>query len=599
MRYIQRNIPSPAKIYSFTLKNFVGGLNNRDQDPDENQCTDVLNMSFMADGVMEKRKGTTAFDSGVMDSPIVFIDEYRPSNPDAPDDGDQLIRATRKEIRFDANLVRTFPKEGYVSGINHEGKYIFADGSGLFSYGRFTDRPGTHVKIVGTQISDFVLMEIVSPPSGFTPLAKPEKTGVRVLDFTNRKVWYEPCAYEIEDTFKEGNVVPKNPRFIVAKEGRIYVAGDDKDNDTVAISDTGNPYYFPAVLPLQLPPNSDRIAGLAVYNNAVVVGRRLDIHAIIGDTNRTDSGLPVFQLKRINSHFGFASHRSVVNAHNYLFFLGSDSNFYALRNLEYNTDNISTQIISKTLNIHGFPIDVTKDNIWHSSGVFFNDCYYCSVGDKILIYHYLHQAWTMYDQIEATSFHVLFNTLLMGAKSGKILMHGTDYLDEGRPYRAMWRTKWLDMGDSNSLKMFRDFFIVSRSTKDYTSTVNIKFEVDYQDIDRNVDIETIFSVYGASKWGDYYTNREVNASLPFQIFRRGRTIRVTFWNTEHATHEVETFSDLEAIPNPTRGIIAHVKDSGKYYILGDIEWREWLPEEYNQGMCLLQLSGEYEFKWKR
>lgn len=599
MRYIQNNIPNPNKVYSFALNNFVGGLNNKEQQPNENQCTSVMNMAFMPDGVMEKRRGTVPFDSKVLDKPVVWVDEFMPSNPDAPDDVNQLVRASKKEIWFDANLVRTFPEEKRVHGINHKGKYFFVDGSGLFAYGRFTDKAGTYVRIVGTATTNFILMEIVSPPEGFTPLDTSHKKGVTVLDYTNRKVWYEPCQNEIKDTFKEGNVVPKKPRFIVAREGRIYVAGDDKDNDTVAISDTGNPYYFPAVLPLQLPPNSDRIAGLAVYNDAVVVGRRLDIHAIIGDTNRTDAGLPIFKLKKLNAHFGFASQDSVVQAHNYLFFLGSDSNFYVLRNLEYSTDVLSTQIISQTVNIHGDPINVQKDDIWNSSATFYNDCYYVSVGDKILVYHYLHRAWTVYDQIGATCFYVLFNTLLFGAKNGKILMPSNDYLDEGKPYKALWRTKWLDMGDPNALKFFRDFFIVSRATKEYTSTVNMKFEVDYQDVDKEVDVMTAYSIYGKSVWGDYYINRDINTSRPFQIFRRGRTIRITFWNSETVSREVATVADLEAINPLVMGMIVRVTADNKYYILEPDGWRIWDSAEFNQGMCLLQLSGEYEFKWKR
>lgn len=599
MRYIQRNIPNPSKVYSFALTNFIGGLNNKDYQPNENECTSVMNMAFMDDGIMEKRRGVTYFDSMTLPDPIVWIDEFMPSNPDAPNDVNQLIRATKKAIYFDANLVRSIPNNKRVHGVNHEGKYFFVDGSGLFAYGRFTDKAGDFVRIVGTATTNFILMEIVSPPSGFTPKPKPAKEGVTVLDYTNRKVWYEPCEYEIEDTYKEGNVVPKNPRFIVQREGRIYIAGDDKDNDTVAISDTGNPYYFPAVLPLQLPPNSDRVAGLAVYNDAVVVGRRLDIHAIIGDTNRTDAGLPVFQLKKLNAHFGFASQDSVVQAHNYLFFLGSDSNFYVLRNLEYSSDVLSTQMISQTVNIHADPISVLKDEIWESSGGFFNDCYYVSVGNKILVYHYLHRAWTVYDNIDASCFYVLFNALLFGGKNGRILMRGNDYLDLGKPFKSWWRTKWLDMGDPNAFKMFKDFFIVSRGTTDYISTVNLKFEVDYQDVDAEVDISTNFSIYGKAVWGDYFINRPVNTSRPFQIYRRGRTIRITFWNSETVSINVATKADLYKIAKPQIGMVAYVTDESKYYILEGLDWRIWEESEFNQGMCLLQLSGEYEFKWKR
>lgn len=590
--YYQRNIPSPARIYSFTLQNFVGGLNNRDQLPLENQATDVMNMSFTQDGVMEKRKGTKFFDSLNLGEPITWIDEFKPHKED-----NVMVRATRTKVYIGDALIRNVT--GQIHGINHMGKYMFCDGKGLWAYGRFDETAGTYVRIEGTQTTNYVLMEIVSPPEGFTPLGDEHKEGVRVLDFTNRKVWYEPCNQEIKDTFKQGNVVPKDPRFIVAREGRLYLAGSDEDDDNVFISDTGNPYYFPASLPMQLPPNSDRIAGLAVYNDAIVVGRRLDIHAIIGDTNRTDMGLQVFTLEKLNSHFGFASQRSVRNAHNYLFFLGSDSQFYILKSLDLYSDKLSTQVISKTVNIHGAPISVQKDDIWNASSCFHDDNYYTAVGDKIMVYNYLHQAWTVFDQINATSMYVLFDTLMMGDKNGRTLVHSEDFLDTGKPFMGYWRSRWFDMGDANSFKMFRDFFITSRSKKEYVSNVNLKFEVDYNDVDRSVDVSTNFSIYGKTRWGERYINREISTSLPFMIYRRGRQIRITFSNGEWINKEVANVSDLENILGIYDGMLIKVLADGKIYVNDEGAWRIAEEGEYNQGMCVLQLNGEYETKWKR
>lgn len=592
MAYIQRNIPSPNKLYSFTLDNFVGGLNNRDQLPEENQCTDVMNMAFTADGVMEKRHGTKEFDSLKLDGPITWIDEFKPHK-----ESNVLIRATETKVYIGNTLLRTNAKQ--MHGLNHDGKYFFCDGSGLYVYGRFDQEESTYVKIIGTKTENYVLMEVVSPPTSYTPLDNTHTEGVRKVDYTNRKVWYEPCKNEVEDTFKEGNVVPTKPRFITSREGRLFIAGSDDDDDTVFISDTGNPYYFPAVLTMQLPPNSDRISGVAVYNDAVIVGRRMDIHAITGDTNRTDAGLPVFRLRRLNSHFGFASQRAVVNAHNYLFFLGTDSQFYAMRHTDTSTDVLNTQVISKDLDIHGSPVSVKKDDIWAASGVFFEDCYYVSVGDKVLVYNYLHQAWTVYNQIEARSFYVLFDILLMGDKHGKIVMESEDYLDSGKPFEAYWQTKFLTMNDPHTQKMFRDFFIVSRSREKIASNIHLKFEIDYADVKTDVSVQTNFSIWGKSQWGDMFISREINTSLPFSIYRRGRQVRIRFSNGYPLKGEVKTLTDLHSYITTQKYIVMKVTDENKYYILDDSGWRIWEKHEYDQPMCVLQINGEYEFKWKR
>lgn len=591
MAYYQRNIPNPAKIHSFTLSNFIGGLNNRDQLPQENECTDVMNMSFTQDGLMEKRRGVTYFDDVELSGEIIFIDEYKPHNEESI-----LLRATNTEMYIGSALLRTV--NGQVNGVNHQGKYFFCDGSGLFSYGRFDDEASTYVEIIGTQVLDYVLMQVVSPPETYTPLDNTHTKGKMVYDFDNRKVWYEPCENELTDTFKQGNVVPNKPRFIVQREGRLYLAGSDDDDDNVFITDTGNPYYFPASLPIQLPPNSDRISGLAIYQDAVVIGRRLDMHVIVGDTNRTDVGLPLFRLSKLNSHFGFASQKSVVNAHNYLFFLGTDSQFYILRTIE-ETGEFATQVTSKTVDIHAHPINVSKEDIWYANATFFNDHYYVSIGDKILIYNYLHRAWTVYNHIGATSFYPLFNTLLIGINSGRIVMPSDDYLDLGKPYKAYWRSRWFDNGEATSYKMYRDFFVVTRSSRDYISNVNLLFEVDYHDTTNNFSVFNSFSIYGRTRWGDRYINREINTSLPFQVFRRGRQVRITFWNGEHIHSEVDTLEDLSSIEGIYDGMIVKVISEDKIYTHKGNEWFELVEEEYNQGMCVLQLNGEFEYKWKR
>lgn len=591
MRYINRAIPSPNKVLSFSLNNFVGGLNNRDQVPSENEATDVMNMAFTQDGLIEKRNGTNPYDDLQLEKPITFIDQFKP-HKEAP----VLLRATESEVYLNDVLLRV--NEGQMYGLNYEGRYFFCDSSGLYVYGRFEQEAGTYIKIKGTQTTDYVLMKVSNPPETFTALDKTHTEGVLNIDFDARTVWYEPCQNEIEDTFKGANVLPENPRFIVNREGRLYLAGSDDNDDTIYITDSGNPFYFPVVLSLQLPPNSDRITGLCIYNDSLVVGRRMDIHVITGDTNRTDTGLPVYEVNRLSTHTGVANQRTMINAHDYLFFLGTDSQFYAIRNTEMISDVLATQVISKTVDIHSKPISVKKEDIWASSGYFFKDCYYIAIGDKVLVYNYKHRAWTVYNHINVTSFYSVIDILFMGTENGKIVVPSDDYLDSGFPFQAYWRSKWFDMDNPNAYKMFRDFFLVSKSSQEYVSRVNVLFEVDYEDAKDVANIVSQYSVYGKSVWGDIYVNRDINMSLPFFVFKRGRQIRISFSNGWDVIEEVETLAQAP-VANIRDGAVIYVKGEEKFYILEEAKWRIYEEEEYNQGMCVVQISGEYEVKWKR
>src|SRR5690606_32990345 len=193
---------------------------------------------------------------------------------------------------------------GNISGRNYMGMYYFADGANLFTYGKFPQASSTNIRIEGTPNAFYNVMKLVNPPVGFTPLASPAVRGVWVYDYINWKTWYEPCENEMDDTYKGANVVPTNPQFVEVHGDRIYISGSKDDDDNVFISDVGNGLYFPVFLPIQLPPNSDKINGMIVFHDSVVVGRSNDIHVIYGNTNRTDLSATLFRLKRINTHTG-------------------------------------------------------------------------------------------------------------------------------------------------------------------------------------------------------------------------------------------------------------------------------------------------------
>lgn len=592
MAYIQRKTPPPNKVHTFSLTNFVGGLNNRSEVLQPNQCSDVLNMIFADDTVMEKRRGSTIVDTLTLNGELTFIDEYKPYN-----DTDVLIRATKTEIYVGNMKVANI--NGQITGVNFAGKYFFADGEKFYVWGKFPQTSTTYEEVIGTPDANYLLMEVVNPPQGFTPLGTEHTRGKVKYDYTNRKVWYEPCQNEIEDPYKKSNVLPQNPRYIIVHNGRLFISGSKKDNDNVFISDLNNPYYFPVSLPMQLPPNSDKVVGLHVYDNSVVVGREEDIYVITGMTNRTDMGVPVFRLQKVNTHTGFANHYAVNVAHNYLFFMGSDGNAYALASVQGNERALASSILSRTVDFFRPPVNLTKQDIYEASSIFFDDKWYITMKDKIMIYSYRHQAWTMYNNLHARSFYKFNNILFWGNKDGQLCMPSEDYLDQGKPYEAYWTSKNFDMDDANAYKQFREFFIIAHTYENVTSDIRLTFDVDYVDIKSKVLIKNEVSVWGRARWGDRFIARNINASLPFTIGRRGRSIRFTFRNGYFPSTPVQTFSELQGYLGKKEGTLVYVQDEGKYYLFEDGVWTPKTIDELNQGMKIYQVNGDYEYRGKR
>lgn len=591
MAYIQKTTPPPNHVMDFSLRSFVGGLNNRSEQLEVNQASDVLNMIFDDDTVMTKRKGQTYYDSVLFSKPVIFMDEYRPYA-----DENVLIRATESEMYIEDKKLTNI--SGAPSGINHSGRYFFTDGAKLWVYGKFSQTTSTYRKVIGTPVNDYILVEVIDPPADHPKLDKTHVQGVLNIDYTKFEVYYEPCMFEFEDSYKGPNKLPENPKYIVSHNSRIFISGCDKDDDNVFISNIQNPFYFPVSLPIQLPPNSDRVVGLHVYDNSVLVGRHDDLYAIFGNTNRPDLGVDVFQLHKINAHTGFMNHNAINIAHNYLFYFGNDGNAYVLSTTKADEKNLSTSILSKQLDIKKTPINLTLNDLKNASSVFYKDNWYVTIKDKVLVYSYRHKAWTMFNNFNGTSLYVKSDVMLCGRADGRTSHPATDYLDFDKPFEAFWASKRFDMDEANAFKQFREFYIVAHTFDSFKSDINVTFEIDYVDIKDRYTVSNQISIYGKTRWGERFINRNIVESLPFVVGRRGRSIRFKFSNGHFPDPSVDTLADLEH-HRKGEGILVYVNAEKSYYLYTDLQWIKRELIDLNQTMKIYQVNGNYELRGKR
>jgi hypothetical protein len=378
------------------------------------------------------------------------------------------------------------------------------------------------------------------------------------------------------------------------------MSGADKDNDNVYITQVQNPFYFPTSLPINVPPNSDKVVGLYVYDDSVIVGRYNDLHAIIGSTNNPELGVEVFRLKRINSHTGFASNGAVNIAHNYLFFLGSDGNAYALSTTRGDDKTLVTSILNNTIDVFKEPIGITQDDLYYSSSIFVNDEWLINIADKVLVYSYRHKAWTMYCNLNAKCFYNKSNEVMWGRPDGKVAVFDKDnFLDVGAPYEAHWHSKVFDMDNPSFFKQFREFYVVAHTFAEFLSDVSLVFEIDYIDVKDRVTVSNQMSVWGRAKWGYRFITRNIVESLPFTLGRRGRTLRFKVTNGYNVLADVDTYNDLDTVVGRYDGCVVHTLDTNKYYLLTNNTWVELTLEMMNQRMKVYQLNGDFELRGKR
>jgi len=600
MAYIQKTTPPPNKVLNFSLKDFSGGLNNASDQLKPNEASSLLNMAFVDESLMEKRKGQDYYDELIIldnattpaPDDILFIDEYKPY-----DGTNELLRSSALKVYLGTTKIADVL--GKISGINYNGKYIFADGTNLYVYGKFPQTETTYEKITGTAVATPVLMKIVSPASDYTPLDTTHTQGITRYNYTNSEVSYEPCQNEVTDTYLGANVIPEGIKYIISHNGRLYMSGANKDNDNVYITDVQNPYYCATALPLQLPPNSDMVVGMHIFGDSVIVGRNNDLYAISGETNNPDLGMDMFKLKRLNTHTGFANHSAIDIVNNYLFFLGHDGNVYALSSVKYDEKTLLTVNISKQLDLYKDPINLTKTDIANACSVFFKDEWYLSIKDKILIYSYKNKAWTLWNNFNATSFYILENELIWGNDVGCVCKFGTKYLDFELPYQSYWYSKYFDMDDPISFKQFREFFIVAHTFDDVKSDINLWVEIDYADVTDTYYVKSQKTVWGEAVWGDRFIDRNIVASLPLAIYKRGRVLRFKISNGYFLQTTVNTIADLSTVPNKKQGLLVKVLEDNNYYLYFDYNWKIVTEPDLNQRFKIYQINCDYEMRGKR
>ena len=125
------------------------------------------------------------------------------------------------------------------------------------------------------------------------------------------------------------------------------------------------------------------------------------------------------------------------------------------------------------------------------------------------------------------------------------------------------------------------------------------FEIDYMVVKENFVIKNQKSIWGKSRFGDRFINNNVNASLPFSIGRRGRTIRFTFRNGFEIGTPVSTVDELDVYLGKKEGLLVKVTSTNQYFSFTNGAWVEQAMENLNQAMRIYSVSGDYELRGKR
>jgi len=508
----------PTKTSPFSFYDFSGGLNNRTEIRD-NQARALLNMAFASDLKVEKRPGVYPALSSVIASSndIVYIDEFKPYTG-----ANQRVYVTSDNIKIG---IHSLGIPNVKMGITFLNQYFFVDGSDIWVF------DGTYAR------------KMVDPPDGFTPAPSPATVGVWKNDdvITPKQRWYEPCQFEIDSDSFGANLIPKKPSIINGKNGRVFISGCEDDPNNVYISDVRNGFYYPVTLPLQPTPNGEKVTALYEFMDVMVVGRTESISAIYGNTNISGTGESLFTVKNIQSHSGIMSQKSIVRMHNELVFMGSDNTIYRMITPLTDVRYITTKRLSEDIELTLPPLNLTRAQCEASNMLFHDNLLYCSIGGLLMVYSYTERGFTVYNRVVPTAMYNDNGTMIMA------LPTSPGYIYQWRPFgqleryrdtigtsdyeiSAYWTSKRFNFGSATYFKQFRELFAVISTYVKYDSNLKINFEIDFIDVDSLIEVKDKVAVWGRAKFGDRFLNKDIAASIPTQIGRRGRFLAFTIAN---------------------------------------------------------------------
>jgi hypothetical protein len=294
------------------------------------------------------------------------------------------------------------------------------------------------------------------------------------------------------------------------------------------------------------PGDSDKITGLSVFQNNLIVFKERSIFQFSFDT----SGNPVLQM--ITQAYGCVSFKSIQRVDNDVFFLtrngvyvlGYEPNYFAI----IRTNELSARI-------HPLIESINPTNFNQATSMFHQYIYYlgipagASMNNLVLTYDRRYQAWSQLNHIQPESF-VIYNdsnnneTMYFTSSTTNAVYQITPntYSANGSAISAQWTSKSFDLGNFNVFKRWIDCTIFFRQL---VGTVTVQFYTDNGTLTNTFSINTSTTAgigsdeIGAFAFGGSSTSAASDTSgsasnVPyrFHISQKARTIQVNISNSQ-------------------------------------------------------------------
>lgn len=346
---------------------------------------------------------------------------------------------------------------------------------------------------------------------------------------------YYPCVIELANGYAGNSYIPDSPVVITAHANRLFVAGDDKSPNGVFMSGytaiAPQPLYFPSGSSISVKPNGQGVIDLIVFDNALIIGRHEDMFVLYGSSVSADSN-DSFYLKQMDVSTGLMNSNCGALLNNFYIYLGYDGIFYKLNTPTTFVEYLMTRPLSQKCDIYSKPFSIPKNSKVKTSAVAYRNEVLININEDLtVVYNFSNMGYTYYTDWGSSCLYTDTGLLYIGTNEGKFAKYCDEeelYVDFDKPISSILKTKRFDFDSSASFKYFKKYMMTSQTFPELSM-----FEVDV-DIDYSNPFKTSLnsnkSMFGLSKFGDRFNNRDVVKSRYIDLDYRGRTIQFIIYN---------------------------------------------------------------------
>ena len=312
----------------------------------------------------------------------------------------------------------------------------------------------------------------------------------------------EITAYKTFDGLKE-NI--KGCKFGIEFSNRMFISGNPKTPNMYyagGLSASNDASYFPQKYMYGIKGDDTAITGFKVHYNTLIVFKE-DLTATVTAATGLDNTAS-FPINFLNTEIGCDIPRSIQLINNNVVFCNTYGGVHMIVSTTIPGEK-SILCISQNINGNYSRNGLLQEsNLKDAISVDHDFKYYICINKKAYVLDYrdylstkypTKNRWFLYDNINANCFAVINNELYYGQNSnGNLVKFINTKTDFGKPIKAIWKSKLLDFGYPDYLKMINDLYVTFSNKTTVNSYVKATF------YNESGLIEKTLSIGGNNVW---------------------------------------------------------------------------------------------------